>query len=243
MLRRNTIQPKALRRENSIKFSEFSKRSLNAFLLRLGPWHGGTSAIVGVCEMKKTAIRNVLGLVLVGCALSACGGSSVSDEELVRVAEKFKIRKNDRAAFKACVEGSDSMSPYVQLNSKIMKLETIPVDICGCQTKAISAIFKPDKLASYALFMKWATKPNRKGNPRIGKSDFVQDVGLKKNTEKLAIALDSCTLDYVNANVEEGIKLLSPYVDEAKLKKEAAEKKKKDAEAKAKAEAEKKTAG
>jgi hypothetical protein len=196
---------------------------------------------VGVWMMAINSFRQLSVLVLAGFALTACGGDSVSPEEMMRVAEKFKIRDSEKAAFKACVANSEGSSPYVKFGAKIMQLESVPVEVCGCQTKSIAQSFKKEKLAAYATFLTWATKPGRKGSPRFDKADLAQDANTKKVRDRLIETLDSCSLMFAKANGELANTLLTPYIDPAQLKKEAAEKKKKDAEAKAKAEAAKKS--
>jgi hypothetical protein len=191
--------------------------------------------------MRKFAFRNVAMLVVAGFVLTACGEEAVPTEELIRVSEKYKIRDSEKAAFKACISVRNSNSPYVQLGPKMMKLDSIPVEVCGCTTKVIAQSFKKEKLDSYDVFLTWAAKPARKGSPRFDKEAFLQKTNAKTIKEKLVTTLDSCTRQYANANLEIAKELLTPYVDEALLKKEAAEKKKKDAEAKAKAEAAKKS--
>jgi hypothetical protein len=185
--------------------------------------------------MAITSFRQLSLLVLAGFALSACGGDSVSPEEMMRVAEKFKIRDSEKAAFKACVQNSDGSSPYVKFGEKMLQLASVPAEVCGCQTKSIAQSFKKEKLGAYGTFMTWATKPARKGSPRFDKADLAPEANTKKVRDKLIETLDS------RANGELANTLLTPYIDPAQLKKEEAEKKKKEAEAKAKAEAAKKS--
>jgi hypothetical protein len=191
--------------------------------------------------MAITSFRQLSLLVLAGFALSACGGDSVSPEEMMRVAEKFKIRDSEKAAFKACVQNSDGSSPYVKFGEKMLQLASVPAEVCGCQTKSIAQSFKKEKLGAYGTFMTWATKPARKGSPRFDKADLAPEANTKKVRDKLIETLDSCSLQFARANGELANTLLTPYIDPAQLKKEEAEKKKKEAEAKAKAEAAKKS--
>lgn len=188
--------------------------------------------------MSISSLRKYSVLLMAGLLLTACGGDAVSPEEMMRVAEKFKIRDSEKSAFKACVQNSEGSSPYVKFGAKMMLMESVPVEVCGCQTKSIAQSFKKEKLAAYGSFMTWATKPSRKGSPRFEKADFAQDRNTKYVRDKLIETLDSCSLQFAKANVELANTLLTPYIDPAQLKKEEAEKKKKEAEAKAKAEAE-----
>ncbi len=191
--------------------------------------------------MAITSFRQLCLLIAAGLSLSACGGETVSQEELLRVADKFKIKDSEKAAFKACIATSEGNAPYVKIGIKTMLLASVPVEICGCQTKTIAQTFKKDKVGAYGMFISWTTKAARKGTPRFEKSAFAQGTDSKRIRDKLLESLDSCSMQFVKANLEVAKTLLTPYVDPAQVKKEAAEKKKKDAEAKAKADAAKKS--
>jgi hypothetical protein len=193
--------------------------------------------------MRSAWFRNLPVLLLAGFVLTGCGGETVSTEELTRISEKFKIRDSEKPAFKACIDVSTSNSPYVKLGEKIMQLDSIPAEVCGCTTKVIAQSFNKEKVAAYDDFLTWLKNPQRKGSPRFAKEDLAKETNAKKVRDKLVESLDRCTRQFANENLEIAKELLTPYVDEAKLKKEAAEKKKKEAEAKAKAEAAKKSAG
>lgn len=191
--------------------------------------------------MAITSFRRLSLLVAVGLALTACGEETVSQEELMRVSEKFKIKDSEKPAFKACIATSKDNAPYVKIGIKTMLLASVPVEVCGCQAKTIAQTFKKEKVGAYGTFIAWSTKPARKGNPRFEKGTFEKGVDAKKIRDRLLESLDSCSMQFVKANMEVAQTLLTPYVDPAVAKKEAAEKKKKDAEAKAKAEAAKKS--
>ncbi len=197
--------------------------------------------MLGVWKMAITSFRQLCLLIAAGLSLSACGGETVSQEELLRVADKFKIKDSEKAAFKACIATSEGNAPYVKIGIKTMLLASVPVEICGCQTKTIAQTFKKDKVGAYGMFISWTTKAARKGTPRFEKSAFAQGTDSKRIRDKLLESLDSCSMQFVKANLEVAKTLLTPYVDPAQVKKEAAEKKKKDAEAKAKADAAKKS--
>lgn len=191
--------------------------------------------------MAITSFRQLSLLIAAGLALTACGQDGVSPEEMMRVAEKFKIKDSERAAFKACVATSDGNAPYVKIGIRTMLMASVPVEVCGCQTRTIAQSFKKEKMAAYETFISWATKPERKGSPRFAKDDLMQNANGKRIRDKLLETLDSCSLQFAKANVELANTLLTLYVDPAQLKKEAEEKKKKEAEAKAKADAAKKS--
>jgi hypothetical protein len=225
----------------SLKFSLFFKRSLNLFLLDQAVLRGGTCAKFGVWMMAITSFRQLSLLVAVGLALTACGGETVNQEELMRVADKFKIKDSEKPAFKACMATSEGNAPYVKIGIKTMLLASVPVEICGCQSKTIAQTFKKDKVGAYGSFITWTTKAARKGSPKFEKGTFSETTDIKWIRDKLVQSLDGCSAQFVKDNLEVAKTLLTPYVDPAQLKKEAAEKKKKEAEAKAKAEAAKKS--
>lgn len=191
--------------------------------------------------MAITLFRQLALLVAAGFALTACGSETISQEELMRVAEKFKIKESEKPAFKACIATSEGNAPYVKIGIKTMLLASVPIEICGCQTKTIAQTFKKEKVGAYGTFIAWSTKAARKGAPRFAKGTFAEGTDAKRIGDKLLQSLDSCSTQFVKANLEVAKTLLTPYVDPVQAKKEAAEKKKKDAEAKAKADAAKKS--
>jgi hypothetical protein len=179
--------------------------------------------------MNKASFRNVSAMALVGFVLAACGGGSDFDqEEFKRVSEKFKMKEKDIAAFKVCVDSSAEATPFVKMGSNIMKMSSVPMEVCGCQTSTIVSVFKKDKLSSYAKFVGWVSAPQRKKASGLRKTDFTYAVDQKVIGAKLVTALESCTRQYIAANEELGKKLLTVHVN--------LEQKKKDAEAKAAAE-------
>jgi hypothetical protein len=179
--------------------------------------------------MNRASFRNITALVLVGVVLSACGGGSEFDQkEFKRVTEKFKMKEKDVAAFKVCVASSEEATPFFKMGSNIMKMSSIPLEVCGCQTSTIVSVFKQDKLPAYAKFVAWVSAPQRKKASGLRKTDFIYAADQKAMAAKLATSLESCTRQYIAANEELGQKLLTVHVN--------LEQKKKDAEAKAAAE-------
>jgi hypothetical protein len=191
--------------------------------------------------MAIMSFRKLSLLAAAAFALTACGQESVNPEEMMRVAEKFKIRDSEKPAFKACMTTSEGQAPYVKIGIKTMLLASVPIEICGCQTKAIAQTFKKEKVAAYGSFISWTTKAARKGAPRFEKGTLSESADIKWVRDKLVQSLDSCSTQFAKDNLEVAKTLLTPYVDPAQVKKEAEAKKKKDAEAKAKAEAAKKS--
>jgi hypothetical protein len=191
--------------------------------------------------MAITSFRQLSLLVAVGLALTGCGEETVSQEELMRVADLFKIKESEKPAFKACIATSEGVSPYVKIGIKTMLLTSVPVEICGCQAKTIAQTFKKDKVGAYGSFVSWTKIAARKGMPGFAKGTFSENADFKWIRDKLVQSLDSCSMQFAKANVEIAKTLFTPYVDPAVAKKEAAEKKKKDEAAKAKADAAKET--
>ena len=163
-----------------------------------------------------------------GLALAACGNSG----EITRISEELKLTDDEVRAFRICVrEMTGKKLPVFAVAGKQMRMTRVPVEVCGCTSKAIARVFIGDNIKdAFPTFKGFASRPEKKRVPKID-ATYVKD-GLDRETVVKTVwdSFSSCTADYQSRFKAQSADLmvlvppkLTPREQEAKAK-EAAKK-------------------
>lgn len=176
--------------------------------------------------MRVVRLKQLAGLALVGAMLSGCGSSGPTEEQLFA---KYKLNDADQSAFKACDKTMGKVQPIITVGSKEQMMKSVPMEICACQAKTMSAVFVEDSYLSFSSFSNYLGKPKKEKLPRLSKLDLKPGLMSDSAVKRLLASFDNCTRKYLAANETTGELegFLLPPPEPKKSKKELAEEKKK----------------
>jgi hypothetical protein len=176
--------------------------------------------------MHVLRLKQLAGLAFVGAALSGCGNSGPTEEQLFA---KYKLNEADQSAFKACDKTMGSVQPIIKISNKDQMMKSVPSEICACQAKTMSAVFVEDSYMSFAGFSNYLGKPKKEKLPRMSKIDLKPGLMSESAVKRLLVSFDSCARQYLAAHETTGELegFLLPPPEPKKSKKELQDEKKK----------------
>ena len=160
-----------------------------------------------------------------GAVLSGCGSSGPTEEQLFA---KYKLNDADQSAFKACDKTMGKVQPIIMISNKPKMMKSVPMEICACQAKTMSAVFVEDSYLSFSSFSNYLGKPKKEKLPRLSKLDLKPGLMSDAAVKRLLASFDNCTRKYIAANETTGELegFLLPPPEPKKSKKELQEEKK-----------------
>ena len=144
--------------------------------------------------MAKFNLERIAAISGLCLALAACGNSG----EITRISEELKLSEEEVRAFRICVRDMQGKKlPVFDIAGKKMRMTHVPVEVCGCTSKAISRAFVGDNIKNaFPTFKGFAARPDKTRIPKID-ATFVQE-GLDRETVVKTVwdSFASCTTDY-----------------------------------------------
>ncbi len=150
---------------------------------------------------RKLAIRIA---AMAGLCLALTGCADIEEEMKLYIAQ-HRLSESKALAFRVCINNlSRPMFPVAEGN---LVMKSVPLEVCGCQVPAITALFKDKQYGGYAGFATYMARENKKKKPKFGKKVLSESYTSPEAAEKLEEALNSCVKDYREAHVEESAEL------------------------------------
>jgi hypothetical protein len=146
--------------------------------------------------MKLQVIR-FAALAASGLLLASCGSY---DAEYQEFAKSKKMSAVQTAAFMACAEGHRKNKPSFPAKDGTVVMKSVPLDICACQTPAITSVLVEKEFKAYLPFAEYMAKTVKKKPPRFGKKILKDGVKSPDAGKRLANSFNACVEDYKGKN-------------------------------------------
>ena len=154
--------------------------------------------------MVKSAwnFKQLLVLACAGLALAACAND---EEEINKIAEKYKMNKVQLAAFNVCVTDLGRIAPRFEALKTDIEMREVPYEVCACQSTSIVQVFKDNQYGSHLKFAKHMVKLKKRDKP-VGfiSKDLKASRDKISATKFLMASLMSCGKKYQAEFPEEG---------------------------------------
>ena len=157
-----------------------------------------------------------------GLMLAACGGN---DAELQKYAKSKSMSESQTAAFMACANGHRRTKPLFPAPDGSVVMKSVPPEVCGCQTKIITAVFNDKQYGGYVSFADYMGKDVKKRHlPRFLRKDLQKGIKSPDAAKRLEGGLSACVDSYKSGHKEEAAAIFEfiPKPPEAPKDKKAA---------------------
>jgi hypothetical protein len=165
----------------------------------------------------QNAFRMVAALGL-SLALAGCGEE---EAEIARIAKEQGLGQAETAAFAACAKDMRRNKPMFPVAQGNMRMNEVPLEICACQARTMTVVFKDDQYKSHTAFAEYMAKETKKKKPRISKKDLKPELKAEDARRKLAASLETCVDRYRDTHKEEAAELFELVPVKEKKKKKA----------------------
>lgn len=146
--------------------------------------------------MRHQPIRFSL-LAAAGLLLASCGSY---DAEYQEFAKSKKMSAEQTAAFMACATGHWKNKPSFPAKDGTVVMKSVPLDICACQTPAITSVLAEKDYKGYLPFTEYMAKPVKKKPPRFSKKILRDGVKSPDAGKRLEASFNSCVEGYKSKN-------------------------------------------
>ncbi|MFO1034881.1 MAG: hypothetical protein U1E15_12710 [Hyphomicrobiales bacterium] len=126
---------------------------------------------------------------------AACGDSG----EISRISEEMKLNEKQQYAFSVCARDlKGKRMPIFQISGKDMKMTRVPLEVCGCQSKTLAAVFKddPSVKAAHPGFVSFAAKKKKIKFPKLDEKLITEGVKKEDGMKMLWDSFTACTTQY-----------------------------------------------
>jgi hypothetical protein len=190
--------------------------------------------------MTRILKSRIVLLGLVGLALAGCGDG----KEIERISEKMGLNESEQYAFMICNRDMKVKLPAVEIAGVMNRMTRMPLEICGCHSKAMAEVFKgnPGIKAGNVIFTSFAKKTKKGRMPKFPEELLNKGVTEESAITKLSASFNGCVTNYQTAFKAQSVDLFAPIVkkekkghgdDKKKDEKTAAKKDEKPAESSA----------
>ena len=145
--------------------------------------------------MTAHVVRRTGALALTALILAACGDSG----EISRISEEMKLNDKQQYAFSVCARDlKGKRMPIFQISGKEMKMTRVPLEVCGCQSKTLAAVFKddPSVKAAHPGFVSFAAKKKKIKFPKLDEKLIADGVKKEDGMKMLWDSFTACTTQY-----------------------------------------------
>ena len=143
-------------------------------------------------------------IIGVSLVVTGCGNN---DAEIKQYAKKHGMSEIQSAAFMACTRDMKGKKPAFPVAEGNMVMKSVPLDVCACQVKTMTSVFKDNQYKSYGAFAAYMAKEVKKKPPRLNKKDLQPDLKPAGARQQLETSLTSCVTTYKDAHAEQNAEL------------------------------------
>jgi hypothetical protein len=166
--------------------------------------------------MNTHAIRRNLALAATGLLLVACGNGA----EISRISEEMQLSEAETSAFRICARDFEGKKkPVFDVNGVKMKMNPVPLEICGCTSKTIARVFNQDSVRhGFPKFVTFSAKKEKKRFPKVDETYMQKGVKREESVKLIWDGFQACTTQYKSAYKNKAKDLFKPL--KAKKKKD-----------------------
>jgi hypothetical protein len=144
--------------------------------------------------------------------LAGCGSNAA---EVKEYAKKRGMSESQTAAFEACASGHRRSSPLFPADGGTMKMKSVPLEVCDCQSRVMVAIFAEKEYSGYGSFADYMGKDVKKRHlPRFRTKALQSNIKSPDAAKRLEASFKSCVGDYEAKNKETADQLFEFLPDE-----------------------------
>lgn len=159
-------------------------------------------------NMPRFAPLRMAAVTTLALCLSGCGGDK--DAAIKEYVKVHGLSDLEAAALKTCMKSLTANKPILLASSGNVVMNSMPMDVCGCQVKTITAVFKDNQYMGFGTFARYMAKEKRKRAPPYGKKDLKSVMSASDVQSKLEGGLNTCVNAYKAANEKKSAKLFEP---------------------------------